>query len=196
MTKIVTPYTSAFLTGPKVQNILLQNQCSDDYSGTWEFSTTRSRSKMCSRPGHRQPIIRPDVLGGRSGSVSRAPCRLPTPNETISPGSPPGVRHGQSAIDGADLAGAPELLGALQPALEEHAQARRATGWPKLLRPPSGLMGSSPCRPKVPASTSFQAVLLARESQIFHEHQLGGRKTVMHFGHGELPRGSVMPAWR
>jgi triacylglycerol esterase/lipase EstA (alpha/beta hydrolase family) len=30
--EVVTPYTSAFLTGPKVQNILLQNQCSDDYS--------------------------------------------------------------------------------------------------------------------------------------------------------------------
>ena len=29
--EIVTPYTSAFLTGPNVQNILLQNQCSIDF---------------------------------------------------------------------------------------------------------------------------------------------------------------------
>jgi triacylglycerol esterase/lipase EstA (alpha/beta hydrolase family) len=30
--EVVTPYTSAFLAGPKVQNILLQNQCSTDFS--------------------------------------------------------------------------------------------------------------------------------------------------------------------
>ncbi len=30
--EVVTPYTSAFLTGPNVQNILLQNQCGIDYS--------------------------------------------------------------------------------------------------------------------------------------------------------------------
>jgi triacylglycerol esterase/lipase EstA (alpha/beta hydrolase family) len=30
--EVVTPYTSAFLTGPKVQNILLQDQCSTDFS--------------------------------------------------------------------------------------------------------------------------------------------------------------------
>jgi triacylglycerol esterase/lipase EstA (alpha/beta hydrolase family) len=30
--EVVTPYTSAFLTGPKVQNILLQSQCSTDFS--------------------------------------------------------------------------------------------------------------------------------------------------------------------
>lgn len=30
--EVVTPYTSAFLTGPNVQNIKLQTQCSDDWS--------------------------------------------------------------------------------------------------------------------------------------------------------------------
>jgi triacylglycerol esterase/lipase EstA (alpha/beta hydrolase family) len=30
--EVVTPYTSAFLTGPSVQNILLQNQCPTDFS--------------------------------------------------------------------------------------------------------------------------------------------------------------------
>ena len=30
--EIVTPYTSAFLTGPNVQNILLQNQCGIDFT--------------------------------------------------------------------------------------------------------------------------------------------------------------------
>jgi len=30
--EVVTPYTNAFLYGPNVQNIVLQNQCSDDYS--------------------------------------------------------------------------------------------------------------------------------------------------------------------
>jgi triacylglycerol esterase/lipase EstA (alpha/beta hydrolase family) len=30
--EVVTPYTSAFLSGPKVQNILLQNQCATDFS--------------------------------------------------------------------------------------------------------------------------------------------------------------------
>jgi triacylglycerol esterase/lipase EstA (alpha/beta hydrolase family) len=30
--EVVTPYTSAFLTGPNVQNILLQNQCPTDFS--------------------------------------------------------------------------------------------------------------------------------------------------------------------
>ncbi len=30
--EVVTPYTSAFLAGPNVQNILLQNQCSIDYT--------------------------------------------------------------------------------------------------------------------------------------------------------------------
>ena len=30
--EVVTPYTNAFLSGPNVQNILLQNQCSQDHS--------------------------------------------------------------------------------------------------------------------------------------------------------------------
>jgi triacylglycerol esterase/lipase EstA (alpha/beta hydrolase family) len=30
--EVVTPYTSAFLSGPKVQNILLQSQCATDFS--------------------------------------------------------------------------------------------------------------------------------------------------------------------
>jgi hypothetical protein len=30
--EVVTPYTSAFLSGPRVQNILLQTQCAMDFS--------------------------------------------------------------------------------------------------------------------------------------------------------------------
>ena len=59
-------------------------------------------------------------------------------------------------------------------------------GWPKLLRPPSGLTGSSPSRSYVPSRHFLPGRTPVGKAEIFHQHEFGWREAVMDFGHGDL----------
>ena len=59
-------------------------------------------------------------------------------------------------------------------------------GWPKVLRPPSVLTGSSPVSSKVPLATMVLRLALLAEAEVLVGQQLGQREAVVQLHHVEL----------
>ena len=120
-------------------------------------------------------------------SVPTMPTKL-----TPSPGAPPrlwvspSVRPG---ADGVDLALRRRLAPQLQPALEEHAQARGADRVPEGLQPAVGVDRQV----AVAVEGALEHLLPRRaalgETEVLHQHELGRREAVVHLRHGELRPG-------
>ena len=105
-----------------------------------------------------------------------------------------GQAEGPARPDGVDLAIRRRLAPQLEPALEEHAQARGADRMPEALQPPSGLTGRSPSRSKVPSSTSFQAVPRSANPRSSISTSSVGVKQSCTSAMASCARGSVIPA--
>ena len=61
---VVTPYTNAFLNGPNVQNILLQNQCPKDTVGhIGLFADSPALQNVMNQLGPNNPNFQPVCSG-------------------------------------------------------------------------------------------------------------------------------------
>src|SRR5687767_12837419 len=96
-----------------------------------------------------------------------------------------GERERAPARDAGDLPRA-GLAAQLEPALEQHPEARGADRMPERLEPAVRVHGQLPLEVERAGQHVLPAGAARREAEVFHEHQLGRREAVVHLRHRQL----------
>src|SRR5439155_6548199 len=148
-------------------------------------------------PPDQPPDGRPPALTPRNQALGSEPTTLT--KLTHSPGEPPRLWVRASFLPAA----IEEIVrsgGASPRSWSQHSKSMRRPlapiGWPKALRPPSGLTGSSPSRSKVPASASFQPVPRSQKPRSSMSTISVGVKQSCTSARASSERGSSTPACR